>query len=265
MKRISSLCALAFLLTLFTGCSGSSSSSPVPSTKGSFTVSGSSTVSGALTAPNLYSKATISGTPTSVKIKAYRVYLAANADCSNPILVDNKDTTADYVDLMAATKPILFSADSVAPGTYQCMILKLSDIFKFTPDATAESVSGGVCVAGNERGFDIHKTEVPTELWYDLQTGGTNTGEGTIATSVEQTVFLFASTDPSAVSANNALIASTQLGTLLNPVVITAGETTKAAFVVDTTDRMSVIPYDNGSGTQDYCWLEGFDAQFLAQ
>lgn len=267
MKRSAAWCVLVLLSLVFAGCSGSSSSQTTvnDTTTGTLSVTGSPTLAGALSAPAIRSapKATIPGTPSSVKMKAYKVYLARNADCSSPVLVGDKASTADYQDLMAAAKPVLFTAATVTPGTYHCMVLKVSDVLKFTPDAAAQAASGGVCVAGAEISFDIHKTEIPAELWYDLDSGGTNTGDGTLATAVEQTVFLFASTDPSAILAHNSLIVSTQVGTIVNPVVITAGQTTKTAFVVDTTDRMSVIPYNDGVTTADRCWLEGFDASFV--
>jgi hypothetical protein len=86
-------------------------------------------------------------------------------------------------------------------------------------------------------------------------------GEGEIGTSVEQVVFLFASTDPTAVTANHNLIHPHQLGQILNPLVSKPGQNTKSAFVFDTTDWMSVIPTVNG----DFCWREGFTAQFVTQ
>jgi hypothetical protein len=270
MMRVTTVLALVFTLALYLGCSSSSSDSTTPAppaaTTGTLTIAGSATLANALTAPMLAldSKPTISGTPTSVKIKAYRVYLAQNADCSNPVLVGDKDTTADYQELTGATRPILFSAASVTPGTYNCLILKVSDVFKFTPDAAAQANSAGVCVAGTEVNFDIHKTETPTELWYDLETGGTNIGEGTHAAASEQTVFMFLSTDRDAARAHNPLIASTQGMPLLNPVTITAGQTTKSAFVIDPTDRMSVVNIGFPTPTP-YCWLEGFVPQFVTQ
>lgn len=262
MKRVSAILAAGFLVAVFSGCSGGGGdSSPAPTT-GSLTVTGAPTVGNAFTAPALKAARAatlISGTPVSVKLKAYKVYLAQNADCSNPVLVQDKTTTADYQELM--TKPTLFSADSVAAGTYNCMILKVSDIFKFTPDATAQTASGGVCVANQEVNFDILKVESPAENWLDIETGGTVAGDGAIGASVEQIVFLFASTDPTAVTANNNLIHPHQMGQILNPIVIKPGQNTKSAFVFDTTNRMSVIPTVNG----DFCWLEGFTAQFVTQ
>lgn len=270
MMRLTTALALVFMLALYSGCSSSSSdttdTTPPPATTGALSVTGSATLTNALTAHMLAldSKPTITGTPTSVKIKAYRVYLAQNADCSNPVLVGDKDTTADYQEFVGAIKPILFSAPSVSAGTYNCLILKVSDVFKFTPDEAAQANSGGVCVAGTEVNFDTHKTEPQPELWYDLETGGTNTGEGTHAAAFEQTVFFFLSTDRDAAIAHNPLIASTQMLPLLNPVTITAGQTTKTAFVVDPTDRMSVVNIGFPTPTP-YCWLEGFIPQFVTQ
>ena len=262
--------AAAFVVIIgslaYLGCSsGGSSSAPAPTT-GSLTVTGSPTLTNAFSTPLLYSSqatTTISGTPSSVKIKAYKIWISQNASCADPVLVADNTASAAYVDVM--TKPTLFTASSVTPGTYHCLILKVSDIFKFTPDATAQAASGGVCVAGTEVSFDILKVETPAENWLDLETGQTVAGEGAIGNSVEQTVFLFASTDNTAISSAYPLIYHNQMGNLTSPFTITAGQTTKAAFVVDTTDRISVIPGNNNGTITNYCWLEGFNAQFLTQ
>lgn len=238
---------------------------------------GSLTITGSPTAVTLSgmgrSAATslINGTPSSVKIKAYKIYLAENADCSNPVLVADNSATADYVDLMS--RPTLFSASSVAPGTYNCMIVKMSDILKFTPDAVAEEASSGVCTAGQEYTYDIVKVETPPESLYDIETGETIPGAGTFGVPVEQTVFLFGTTDcttmdekgtcstPNSVTTANPSVHYHQMFKSANPIVITAGQSTEAELVFDFTDRGSVVDADSTY----YCWLEGPTMQFIAQ
>lgn len=263
MANVTVSLALVFMLAICSGCSGSSSGSadsPPQPTTGTLSVTGSATATNALGIIALASspKATIDGAATSVKIKAYKVYLAQNADCSSPMLVGEK-TAADYQELVAATKPILFSSASVTPGTYHCMILKLSDIIKFTPDQTAVANSSGWCTAGTEVAFDVLKAETPPISWYDLDSNSMTTGEGTFGASIEQTVFLAASTNAAAVTGP---LTSQQVLTITNPVVITAGQTTKTALVIDTAQRISVI--DMGV-PPSYCWLEGFSASFVTQ
>jgi hypothetical protein len=84
----------------------------------------------------------------------------------------------------------------------------------------AQTASGGVCVVNEEVNFDILKVESPAENRLDIETGGTVAGDGVIGASVEQIMFLFASTDPTAVTANNNLIHPQQLGQILNPIII---------------------------------------------
>ncbi len=89
--------------------------------------------------------------PSEVLISVYAIAVSESASCSNPIVVlDNGDTPVQY---NFSTTPD-FGRVSVAAGTYPCMILKMSDVIKFRPDATTGSCTGGtqytidVCRAG---------------------------------------------------------------------------------------------------------------------
>ncbi len=248
----------------FHACGGSKSpatptqpSNPTPTT-GTLTIRGSSSAAGALWGPGFMTMnappVMLPGTPTSLKVRMQKVYLSTSADCSNPVLVQDKGT-GDYQDL--AGKPTVFSG-SVAAGTYNCLVLKISDIMKFTPDAAAQAASGGVCVAGRETDFDILKVEDPVENWYDVDTGGTVAGAGTYGNAVAQSVFLFISTSPAAVTAANARVHVHQLVPLANPMIIKASQVTNGAFVFDAANRMAVTQ-------QTFCWLEGASAQFVGQ
>jgi hypothetical protein len=263
-RKIIALGAAAFVLIgCFYACGGSKSSgnptqpSTPASTTGTLTIKGSSSASGALWGGFMTTNGPpqmLPGTPTSLKVRMQKVYLAANADCTNPVLVQDKGA-GDYQDLVG--KPTIFSG-SVAAGTYNCLALKISDIMKFTADATAAAASNGVCVAGRENDFDILKVEQPAENWYDVETGGTIAGAGTYGAAVEQNVFLFISTNPSAVTAANARVHVHQLVPLVNPVVIKTSQVTNGAFVFDAANRIAV--------TQEaFCWLEGAIAQFVGQ
>ncbi len=256
---------IASLVILGCGGGGSSTSAP-PSTTGTWTVTGAPTVSGAFSVPTLYTAqaATIMGTPTSVKMKPIKIFLAENADCTNPVLVQDKTGSAVYEDIVG--KPTLFSSTTVTPGTYHCMIVKMTDILKFTPDSTAEIDSSNVCMAGQEYSFDIFKTESPVaENWYDLETNSTIPGDGTPGTPVEQTVFLYVTTDQAAAMAANNLIHLHQTGPLGSPLVITAGAETKSAMVVDVANSMSVLQDTQVVPPTNYCWLEQLNTSFITQ
>lgn len=253
------------VLGLLSACGGGSSTpsnpSPTPTT-GTLTLRGASSASGAFSmqpigrdyAPPVM----LPGTPSSVRVRAYKVYLAANADCSNPIVVQDRGA-ADYANI--AGRPTLFSG-SVAAGAYNCMILKMSDVIKFTPDVPAQAASNGVCMAGQERDFDILKAP-DGESWYNVESGGSTSGAGTYATPVAQDVFQFFSTNQSAATAANGRIHGHQLTTLGNPVVIRSSETTNGAFIFDFSGRMAVVSESDAGPF--YCWLEGVRVQYAGQ
>lgn len=261
-RSLVSLGAAGFIIVGFiSACGGGSSSpsSPTPNptpTAGTLTIRGASSASGAFSIRSLGPTAApvmLPGTPSSVRIKAYKVYLAANADCTNPVLVQDKGGS-DYVNV--AGRPTLFSA-SVAPGTYNCMILKMSDVMKFTPDAAAQAASKGVCTAGQEKDFDILKSD---ESWYNAETNGSTAGAGGYATPVAQDVFLFFSTNG---SATGGRVHFHQLVSLPGPVVIRSAEVTNGAFVFDFSGKMAVIS-ESDVGPY-YCWLEGVRTEYVGQ
>lgn len=260
---------MTLAVALLLSCGGGNGSTPDLSTNGTIVISGATSTTSAFKpgykatqsmlfgagSTTLYSSVTI----TSVKINATRFYLARNADCSNPVLIEDKTATAAYQDLLL--KPTLFSG-SIAPGTYNCMIIQSSDLLKFTTGAGSETTPGGACQAGVENTFDIYKTEVPAENWYNIVTGQTTTGSGTYGSPDEQSVTLFATTGTVGdIQTAYPQVINMQALPLLNPIVITAGSTAKAAFVIDPSGRVSVM--DDGINT--YCWLEGATFEFVLQ
>jgi hypothetical protein len=257
------------VLGVFYACGGGSSpvtpapTPPPTATTGTLTIKGAPAAAGALAVQALGASfappAMLPGTPTSVRTRMYKVYLSSNADCSSPALVQDKGAAADYQDITG--RPTLFSA-TVTAGSYNCLAVKISDIMKFTADTAAAAASGGVCVVGRENDFDILKVEDPTENWYDVDTGGTVTGQGSYGGPVPQDVFLFISTNTAAVTAANRRVHVHQLVSLANPIVIKASQATNAAFVFDFSNRMAVTTDGRGGA---WCWLEGAALQFVAQ
>ncbi len=104
--------------------------------KPSFLIAASLFCSIALAAP-----APGGGDPASLKVKVYGVYASTSPQCTNPIQVFLK-TTGDYVDLLQ--NPTLGGGD-LPDGTYECVIIKMSDVIKHTP-----KVTDSTCVAGTE-------------------------------------------------------------------------------------------------------------------
>jgi hypothetical protein len=90
------------------------------------------------------------GSAGSLTIKLYSLYISANADCSSPVLV--QDLGASGADRDFMTNPVLFSGTPAA-GTYQCVMMQMSDVLRMKP-----STSFGGCLAGTEYAGDIYRT-----------------------------------------------------------------------------------------------------------
>lgn len=166
--------------------------------------------------------------PASLKLKVFGVYASTSAQCTNPIKVFLR-TTADYVDMLQ--NPTLGGGD-LPDGTYNCVIIKMSDVIKHTPKETDESCiagteySGEVCRAGGEGGLATALDGSPI----------TCTGDGTSAGVGDDTLFMFMTTDPSASTGGRAFELPLTPGDgkgikLGSPLVISS--TSRAKFVVD--------------------------------
>ena len=166
------------------------------------------------------------GDPSSLKIKVYAVYASTSAQCTNPTQVF-LNNTGSYVDFL--TGPTLGGGD-LPDGTYKCIIIKMSDIIKHTPLAT-----NSTCIAGTE--YTAGVCSSPQTV--DSLTGTSDIacrGDGSTAGSIDDTVFMYLTTDPAASTGNKAfkrpVTASDGNGILLSaPLVISA--TTRAKFVVN--------------------------------
>ncbi len=170
------------------------------------------------------------GDPASLRVKVYGVYVSTSPQCTNPIKVF-LNSTGDYVDLLQ--NPDLGGGDT-PDGTYQCVIIKMSDVIKHTP-----KVTDSTCVAGMEYSGEVCRGGSDGDLATNLDGSTINcTGDGTSAGAGDDTLFMFMTTDPSASTGNHAfelpLAAGDGKGIKLGaPLVISS--TTKAKFVVDAT------------------------------
>lgn len=164
------------------------------------------------------------GSPETMSIKLYSLYLSTNADCSSPTLVVDNGATAVTKEL--SVNPILFEA-SPTTGTYNCMILKISDNLNFTPDADAAAAFPSVCRANTETTFDIYRTD-SGDTWKNLN-GAAIDPSGTTTVPAEDTVFVFASTNVSAVTATSIAPHENQTAALTGALIV-PGQST---FYVD--------------------------------
>src|SRR3954454_18569926 len=127
------------------------------------------------------------GDPSSLKIKVYAVYASLSAECTSPVQIFRNDD-GNFVDFL--TNPTLGGGD-LADGTYNCVIIKMSSIIKHTPLTTDTS-----CVAGTEyTGGVCNQGDQATDL---SNTPISCTGDGTNAGSVDNTVYMYMTTDSAA-------------------------------------------------------------------
>ena len=168
---------------------------------------------------------TCGGSPTMLSMSFYKVWLSANADCSSPVLVADNGSSADAQDVTQG--PTLFTG-SPAAGTYQCVILQMTDTMSFKVDATAAAISGTNCSSTSATyQMDIYRTG--ESGWYNEDTGTTMSGSGTAASPGAQSVTIYVSTDITAITRGSV---NPRLP-LASPLVITEGTTTQTAFVAD--------------------------------
>jgi hypothetical protein len=266
MKRLVTVLLACALAATFVRCGGGDSPTPSPGPNtGTLTIKGSPTAASAFQAPARTQAAIrpmgpgiYNGTPTSVQVEMQAIYLSPNDNCSNPVLVEDKGASAGYQEIM--NSPTLFS-NTVAPGSYRCMIVKMTDVTTFVPDDVAQTSTGGVCASGTTYYNDGFKTETPAEIYWNLD-DTTQTGQGTYYTPVPQTQFIFITMDNNAVLTANPQINPHQIALLTNPITVTAGAETKGQFVFDFTNQFSIM--NDGMGGGNRCWLEGPTATYIS-
>lgn len=180
----------------------------------------------------------LQGSPTNFVIKLYAIYISENEDCTNPIKIADFGAGKKF---NLFESPTLFSRE-LASGTYQCLILKMSDnlSYKVNQDAVAGGEGPlGSCIDTNTiHTGDIHRHN--TENWYGLDNDSSD------GDSSEQAIYIFASTnvDPDNDSSPRPEIHSSQSLQLIGPLVVPG----KAIFYADFTDGI-----ENGVGR---CALE---------
>ncbi len=146
------------------------------------------------------------GGANSLVIKLYALYISANADCSNPIEVQDLGAGVDR-DFM--TNPVLFEGTPTA-GTYPCVMLKMSDVLRMKP-----ATSFGGCVAGTEYAGDIYR-EGESD-WVDVNLHPV-VGTGTDDVPNDDHVTIFMTRDTSAALARG--ISTHQLVQLQSSLVV---------------------------------------------
>lgn len=225
--------ALVSAVALLAACGGGSDSPPPAPPAPTFVVKGSASKTqtadwqqrlverllAAIAPRAAQAQAATAGSPTSLKARLFALYLSRNADCSAPFVVSDYGTSPREVDLY--TSPTLFEA--IPPdGTYPCVIFKLSDQLRMTPDAAAAAAFPGRCVAGVETTTDTYRA--PDTDLRDL-TGTPIVARGSRAAPVEDIAYFFATTNVAAATGRPGGPSPNQTGQLASPMIV-PGQTT---------------------------------------
>ncbi len=178
--------------------------------------------------------ATDSAAPAHLNITMYALYLSSNADCSDPVLVQDYGAAGQVKDF--AANPVLFSAEPAA-GTYGCMGFVMSDVLVMQPERSfgpcdaSVTYDGDIYRDGESDWLDVHGEPI-------IGHGGDGMGQG-----VDDHVTIFFSADTSAALARG--ISSNQLVPMSSPLVA-PGQSTMywdmAGAVQDEGGQCSILP-----------------------
>ena len=169
---------------------------------------------------------------SSLKLQVYAVMLSTSPQCTSPVTVFSS-ATATEVDFLAA--PTLGSGNP-PDGTYQCVIIKMSDLIKFTPSTTS-----GLCTAAVQYTADVCRTDNGGTTQAPDPVGAPNACSGTDAAPVSDTVYLYLTTNPLAGTGGNTFMpptgpTSTNGLNLTAPLVIAGAARSK--FIVNATGKV---------------------------
>ena len=169
---------------------------------------------------------------SSLKLQVYSVMLSTSPLCTSPVTVFSS-TTPTEVDFLAA--PTLGSGNP-PDATYNCVIIKMSDLIKFTPSASA-----GLCMAGTQYTADVCRSDNGGMTQAPDAVGAPTVCTGTDTAPVSNPVYLYLTTNASAGTGGNTFMqptsaASTDGLNLTAPLVV-AG-TARSKFVVNATGKV---------------------------
>jgi hypothetical protein len=164
---------------------------------------------------------------SSLKLQVYSVMLSTSPLCTSPITVFSSATPTE-VDFLAA--PTLGSGNP-PDATYECVIIKMSDLIKFTP-----STSAGLCSATAQYTADVCRTDNGGTTQAPDAVGAPSACHGTDAAPVSDAVYLYLTTNASAGTGGNTFMpptsASSTNGLNLTAPLVIAG-TAKSKFIVN--------------------------------
>jgi hypothetical protein len=181
----------------------------------------------ALVVAGLFSANAMALDASSLKLQVYSVMLSTSPLCTSPVTVFSSATPTE-VDFLAT--PTLGSGNP-PDATYNCVIIKMSDLIKFTPSATA-----GLCIANTQYTADVCRSDNGETTQAPDAVGAPNACTGTDAAPVSDTVYLYLTTNATAGGGGSTFMqptgpTSTNGLNLTAPLVIAGAA--KSKFVVD--------------------------------
>lgn len=168
---------------------------------------------------------------SSLKLQVYSVMLSTSPMCTNPYTVFSSVSPTE-VDFLSA--PTLGSGNP-PDATYNCVIIKMSDIIKFTPSSTS-----GLCTAGTEYMADVCRSD--NNATTQAPDSSTRTAcTGTDAAPHSDPVYMYLTTNASAGTGGEVFLQPTDVNStyglhLTAPLVI-AGKA-KSKFIVNATGKV---------------------------
>jgi len=170
---------------------------------------------------------------SSLKLQVYSVMLSTSPLCTSPVTVF-ASPNATEVDFLS--NPTLGSGNP-ADATYQCVIIKMSDLIKFTPSTT-----GGSCAAGTEYVADVCRTDNGGTTHAPDAAGNVTSCTGTDAVPQSDAVYMYLTTNASAGTGGGPCTQPTSENStsglhLTAPLVISGSA--KSKFVVNATGKVS--------------------------
>lgn len=193
---------------------------------------------------------------TSTVVKLYKAYASTSGLCTNPVVFLNAEAdTATYpngyseTDFASANNTV--GTGTIADGTYNCVIFKVSDNVTFVP----ETNEGASCVAGTSYTIDVCRDfGAGAASIYNPETGATTT-----CSDNEDTVWVYISTyatNTSGNQANNPFTPPTADGDASHGIQFGSAMVVSAdltgTFVFGTDGKIATLPYGpNGSNTCD--------------
>lgn len=176
--------ALLFVAAITAGCTATTADN---GSDGLLTIRGASAPSSSLASIN----GTPVGTPATMSVTMYKLYISPNADCSGAVEAQTYGVNGELKDFTAS--PTLFQAD-VAPGSYPCVAINMSDVVGFTSDTDSLA-----CQTGTPYTIDVFTPE-SQETWLDIN-GDTLVATGNDSTPGNDRPWIFFATDTAAAMA----------------------------------------------------------------